>query len=300
MIALRQGSSGIIVCGPMFKATDGVTLALGYTTNTLGITFYRMGATSTGDWATYSYTTGQTLTEVGLGLYSMGISSNPTSSIGAWRVMFEATSSGISFWQDYYVLPQRIYDSLYSSALGSVLNVNAAYLGSTGASMTSGIMDGSMDAFQTIVKYVGSTLTTMASGILSTSATSLNVTVGYWGSSNTAVTSGMMTSSLDAFLSAAKYWGTSTGALIASGSMSSDRSAMISLVDYWGATGNAIATNIGTGGRTFPELMTGLSAYLWGNSTYDGSTVAYYSSDGTVELWSALLTTANRTVTTNA
>lgn len=56
---------------------------------------------------------------------------------------------------------------------------------------------------------------------------------------------------------------------------------------------------IGTGDRTLGDLYTGMSAWIWGNSTYDGSTVAYYTSDGGTELWSAELTTAKRTVTTN-
>lgn len=299
MAVFRQGSSGILVLGPMFKATDGVTPAVGYTTDTLDITFYHGGATSTGDWATYAYTTGQDFVEIASGMYSLAISSNPTSSIGAWRVYIRATSSGISFWEDYYVLPQKTYDGIVSSGLTGAINVNAAYLGSTGASMASGIMSSSRNAFNVITKYIGSTLTSFTSGTMATSVNALRVMSNYWGSSGTTVTSGMMTSSLDAFMAAAKYWGTSTGMTISSGSMTSSKNAIIAVADYWGATNNSMATNIGTGDRTVGDLLTGMSAYIFGNATYDGSTAAYYTSDGGTELWSYELTTAKRTVTTN-
>ena len=300
MAVLRQGTSGIIVCGPMFKATDGVTLATNYTSNTINITFIHMGATSTGDWATYTQTANQNLSEMNYGMYALTLSSNVTSGIGKWRVMFEATASGISFWEDYYVLPQKTFDGLYGSGFIGAIDVNLKYFGSTLTTMASGIMTTSATAFNVLVKYVGSSNTTCVSGILSTSAGVVKAMEVYWGSSANAVTSGQMTSSRDAFMVAAKYWGTSTGMAVSSGSMTSSKNALIALVDYWGATGNAISTDIGTGKRTFPDLLTGMSAYLWGNSTYDGSTVAYFSSDGSVELWSALLTTKSREVTTNA
>lgn len=300
-IPLRYNTSGIVMIGPMFKATDGVTPATGYTTDTIEFDFFHVGATSTGDWSSWDYTTAAcTLTELDKGMYSISMTSTPVDKTGHWRIMCKATSSGISFWEDYFVLPQKTYDSLVSSGLPAALDVNAAYLGSTGASMASGIMATSRNAFVAITKYIGSTLTSFTSGTMATSVNALRVMANYWGSSGSSVASGMMTSSKDAFMVAAKYWGTSTGMPISSGSMTSSKNAVIALVDYWGATGNAIATNIGTGDRTFPELLTGLSAYMWGNSTYDGSTVAYYTSDGSVELWSALLTTASRTVTTNA
>jgi hypothetical protein len=298
MAVLRQGTSGIVACGPMYKATDGVTVATGYTTNTLSITFYHMGATSTGDWATYAYTTGQQLTEIDRGMYSMGISSNPSSSIGAWRILFDATASGISFWEDYYVLSQKTFDGLYGSGFIGAIDVNLKYFGSTLTTMASGIMTTSATAFNVLVKYVGSSNTTFASGVMATSVSALRVMQNYWGSSGTTVTSGMMTSSRDAFMVAAKYWGTSTGMAVSSGSMTSSKNAIIALVDYWGATGNAISTSLGTGTRTFQELLYGMSNYLWGDATYDGTTAVYYSS-GSTAVWQYVLSTSKRTVTTN-
>jgi hypothetical protein len=83
-----------------------------------------------------------------------------------------------------------------------------------------------------------------------------------------------MTSSLDAVMAAAKYWGTSTG------------------------TANKITTNIGTGDRSLQAVLTHLSAFLLGPSTYDGSTAVYYSSDGGVLLQKYTLTTKSRAVAT--
>lgn len=51
------------------------------------------------------------------------------------------------------------------------------------------------------------------------------------------------------------------------------------------------------GTRTWGEIMKAMSAYILGDSTYDGTTVVYYDQAGTT-FWGAVITTDSRNVTT--
>ena len=264
-IPLRIGTSGIIAIGPIFKATDGVTLATEYTTANVAISFIHMGATSTGAWATYAQTTAQAWTQVGRGMYALTVSSNPVALAGPWRVLIDATASGISLWEDYQVLPVKTFDGLLSSDALGAINVNAAYIGSTGASMTSGIMATSKTAFNVVAKYIGSTAATFASGVMSTSNSVIRALVRNWGSSGTTVASGCLATSLTAFNVVAKYVG-STAATFASGVMSTSASVLKVIDKYIGSSNTTFASGVMATSVNALRVMTN----YWGSS---GSTV---------------------------
>ena len=171
----NRGSSGYLVVGPL--VTTNLIPKTGLTSDNSSFAFYYGSASG-------AWTADYSLTESGVGYYWIGICSNPIGSLGHLRVHMQGTGA-LPHWEDARIISTNIYNSFVTTA--DVLDVCLAYLGTTGASMSSGIMNESRDAFR-----------------------SLNV---YIGSSAAGVASGMMTSSRDAYYTAAKYWGGTGGPL---------------------------------------------------------------------------------------
>ena len=126
-IPMRLNTSGNIVAGPIIKSTDGYSPATGYTSATLTMNFFHCGATATGDFSSWTHTTGQFITtELSAGYYVVALSSNPLSKVGRVRIeITPAGSSGIPFCEEIQVLPANSYDSILSASGTDYLLVDA-------------------------------------------------------------------------------------------------------------------------------------------------------------------------------
>lgn len=166
---INRGASAYLMIGPL--VTTSLTAKTGLTSDNSSFAFYY--GTSSGAW-----TEDYSLEESGVGYYWLGICSNPISELGHLRIHMQGTGA-LPHWEDVRVVSTNIYNSFVTTE--DVLDVLMAYIGTTGASMSSAVMDASRDAFRAVNVYIGSTAAALSSGIMSSSKDAYNAIAKYWG-----------------------------------------------------------------------------------------------------------------------
>jgi hypothetical protein len=109
---LREDTTADMVIGPIIKSTDGYSPLTGMSSDNIEINFF-VGTGKT----TQDFDANNSLTEIAGGMYWLGINSSNTKQAGPLRVeLLASASSGIPLFEDFTVVNQHIYDSLYSAS----------------------------------------------------------------------------------------------------------------------------------------------------------------------------------------
>ena len=116
---LRASSSAIIVAGPAIASSDGYSLssALTFTTAADSILISKNGSTFANRNST------QAVTAIRGGYYTVNLSTVDVGVVGRLRVALRKNSTHIPFWEDFTVVPNNVYDSLYGGS--TYLQTNA-------------------------------------------------------------------------------------------------------------------------------------------------------------------------------
>lgn len=269
----RKNTTAKVLIGPFTRATNHYSVLTGLTT--AGFTcYYSIGtAQVTG---TYTTALNGPWSEIlaNTGYYWLWLSTLMTQAVGHGQLMFIVTSSGDPMSVSYQVIEQANWDSLIGGtgvdmlqvdmiqcggasayiSTGGIQGVNAAFIGSSGASMASGLMATSRTLFNVVNKYIGSSACTFSSGVMATSVSAFNVINKYIGSSNTTFSSGTLSTSNSVFKVMVKNWG-SSGTTVASGQMTTSLHA-------FNAVTLAVAASGTTVNSTFPWHQTSAQGFL--------------------------------------
>ena len=212
----KKDTTGKVWVGPFTRATNHYSILTGMTTANFNC-YYAVGtACVTG---TYTTALNGPWAEIlaGAGYYSLYVSTLMTQAVGPGLLMFDVTASGDPLSFNYMVYTSNIWDAI---------------VGGTGVGV-----------LRTVAAFIGSTAATFSSGVMCTSVTALRVMENYWGSSGTTVTSGMMTSSRNAFISVKKYIG-STLTSFTSGTMATSVNALYVINKYIGSSNTTFASGV--------------------------------------------------------
>lgn len=262
--------------GPIIKSTDGYSKLTGLTSATLQFVYYVGTGPTSGSYATGD---SSSITEIASGLYQTWLSTSMTNALGYGYIQYEIDgSSGIPFRDEYCVLAQHTYDSLIKGTGTDVLQVDIAQINGSTDTLATGVIDVNVE------QLAGTTLgANVSSGYIQAEHTTASyVDVG-------ALAGTTLPSNVSSgYIQTASVYPT-TGDELDIGAVKGG--ALTDINDFF-SSGHAV-----DGTRTWGEVAQGLSAYIMGDSTYDGTTVVYYDQSGST-LYGAALTTASRNVTT--
>jgi hypothetical protein len=109
---LREDTTANVAIGPIIKSTDGYTPYTGLTSDDIDINFYQGTGVTTQD-----FDANNSLSEIGNGIYNLGVNSSNTKAAGPLRAdILVNNDSGIPIFEDFQVINQHIYDSLFASS----------------------------------------------------------------------------------------------------------------------------------------------------------------------------------------
>jgi hypothetical protein len=181
MYYTRYQTATQLVIGPVIRATNGYSPLTGLTSNSIGFFYWVGTGPTTGAYATAG---SSGITEVASGYYRTWISSDMTNALGPGVICYETSgSSGLPMVDHYIVLAQHTFDALIKGTGTDVLQVDITQI----AGVTAGITAGGI--LHSVQSYIGSTGASMASGIMTTSYHAFNALVLSVGASGTTVNS---------------------------------------------------------------------------------------------------------------
>ena len=116
---LRQSTAVVISFGPFLDKTDGVTLEVGLVSAldhaTTGIKLSKNGLALTIRNATVTPTTYDSY-----GNYRVTLDTTDTNAVGTLRMQFEEAATCLPVWQDFQVVEEAIYDSLFAASAAAI------------------------------------------------------------------------------------------------------------------------------------------------------------------------------------
>lgn len=143
---LRASSSAIIMAGPAIASSDGYSpsTALAFTTQADAILFSKNGSTFANRNST------QVVTAVRGGYYTVNLNTVDVGIVGRLRIAFRESSTHIPFWEDFQVVPNNVYDSLYGGSTYLQVDVQTIETADATTQITHAVLNSTLEYTYTV------------------------------------------------------------------------------------------------------------------------------------------------------
>jgi hypothetical protein len=132
---LRYNTTCNTLIGPVIKSTDGYSPLQGMTSSLVEINMWLH--TTAGTITTQDYDSNNSFATYGNGYINLGLNSSNLKQPGFLRVEINASASGIPTFDDFQVLPQHVFDALFSASGTERLHVDVQEIASAAVSTAS-------------------------------------------------------------------------------------------------------------------------------------------------------------------
>lgn len=111
---LRYNTTANVLIGPVIKSIDGYSPLQGMTSALVDINFWKTD--SGGSLTSWDYTLDNTFATFGNGYINLGLRSSNVCTPGQLRIEINASASGIPTFDDFQIISQHIYDTLFCAS----------------------------------------------------------------------------------------------------------------------------------------------------------------------------------------
>jgi hypothetical protein len=132
---LRYNTSCYTLIGPVIKSTDGYSPLQTMTSSLVDVNYWYH--TTNGGLTSGDYQVNNSFTTYGNGYIRLGLTTYETGYPGFLRIEINASASGIPTFDDFQVLPQHVFDALFSASGTERLHVDVQEIASAAVSTAS-------------------------------------------------------------------------------------------------------------------------------------------------------------------
>jgi hypothetical protein len=138
MRTLRYNTSCYTLVGPVIKSTNGYSPLTGMTSSLIDVNYWYH--TTNGGLTSGDYSANNSFTTYGNGYIRLGLTTYETGYPGFLRIEINASDSGIPTFDDFQVVPQNVFDALFSASGTERLQTDAWEITGTGITSASVMM----------------------------------------------------------------------------------------------------------------------------------------------------------------